>query len=92
MKFDLVEPLDWEDPPQTVQDGDEQPLPAAGPVRAAADHARDRFRTEAGNLQATLGRMWHVITSVQAGEPVAPTAGAAAPANFRPGAFSSRDA
>ncbi|WP_306366543.1 hypothetical protein [Nocardiopsis sp. CC223A] len=90
MKFELVEPADWEDP-QAAHD-EPEPLPAVGPIRAAAGHARERFREQADALQATLGRMWEVITSAQAAQPVALPADAVTPANFRPGAFSSRDA
>ncbi|MFF8767044.1 hypothetical protein ACF07Q_21205 [Nocardiopsis dassonvillei] len=91
MKFELVEPPDSEEPPQTAHD-EQEPPPAAGPVRAAAGHTRDRFRVEAVALQTVLGRMWQVITSAQDGEPPLPTTRAATPGNFRPGAFSSRDA
>lgn len=89
MKFELVEPTDWVDPPQAAHD-EPEPLPAPGPIRAAAGHARDRFRAQADALQATLGRMWEVIASAQAKEPVVVPADAVVPANFRPGAFSSR--
>ncbi|WP_150237219.1 hypothetical protein [Nocardiopsis quinghaiensis] len=91
MKFELVEPPDWEDPPQAAHD-EQEPPHAAGPVRAAAGHARDRFRVEAGALQAVLGRMWQVISSAQDRESALPATWAVAPGNFRPGAFSSRDA
>ncbi|MFY7064845.1 hypothetical protein ACOQFV_03190 [Nocardiopsis changdeensis] len=91
MKFELVEPADWEDPPQAAHD-EPEPVPAAGPIRVAAGHARERFRAQADALQATLGRMWEVITSAQARQPVVLPADAVTPANFRPGAFSSRDA
>jgi hypothetical protein len=91
VKFELVEPVDWEDPPQAAHE-DPEPIPAVGPIRAAAGNARERFRAQADALQATLGLMWEVITSAQAREPVVLPAGSVTPANFRPGAFSSRDA
>ncbi|MDT0326822.1 hypothetical protein [Nocardiopsis lambiniae] len=93
MKFELVEPLDWEDPPQTARsEAPEPPQAVVGPVRAAADRARERLRLEREALQSALGRMWETITSVQAEESVILPADSVTPANFRPGAFSSRNA
>ncbi|CAL9478569.1 hypothetical protein SUDANB121_03002 [Nocardiopsis dassonvillei] len=88
MKFELVEPVDWEDPPQADAHGGPEPPHAVGPIRAAAEHARDRLREQADVLQATLGRMWEAITSARAEETATPPADSVTPANFRPGAFS----
>ena len=90
MKFDLIEPADWEETPQAARGESAPPLPS-GPVGAAAEQVRARLREQTGALQATLDRMWEAISSARDGETAVEPADAVVPEGFRPGAFSARD-
>ncbi|MFV2197115.1 hypothetical protein [Nocardiopsis sp. LOL_012] len=88
MKFDLVDPVDGQDPPEEPEGG---PVAEEAPLRLgrASASMHHRLRADLAALHSSLNRLGQAVATARNEEREGRTA-AAPPRNFRAGAFSGR--